>query len=272
MSRPLFTKIFIVTCSLFAISANAGDLLPIHAKEQPFQGLYAGLGLGGFATQFKTNTTTTLSFPSSAFFANSSNSSINANANVFGNFFIGYLYPVKNFYLGPEVYLNVGNPNFSNTQTAGAFLPTETLTTYTNGNLRTYEIGIDFRLGVSATPTTLVYALVGAAFNNMNLNSSSTISRPLLPLTTTVNASTSQSVVGLRVGAGMEQKLFPNLNLRVSYAYTSYPSKNISNTTAPDDSDPFFQLGPIANSTSSRVTNQAVWAALVYQLDDFFKV
>jgi opacity protein-like surface antigen len=206
--------------------------------------------------------------PSSAFFANSQNNATNAGANVFGNLFLGYLYPIENFYLGPEIYLNVGNPAFSNTQLAGATLPTETLTTSTSGHLRNYELGIDFRLGVSVTPTTLLYGLIGAAFNNMTVNSSSTIARPLLPLSTSVNASSGQAVTGLRLGAGIEQKLLSNLNLRVSYAYTSFPSKTVTNTTSASSQDPFFQLGPISNSTTARITNHSIWAAVVYQFDD----
>jgi opacity protein-like surface antigen len=274
MTRTLFPYLLIILTSLgvgpvYAAKPQPANPIWFHTQANPFQGVYGGVGIGGSINFSNTTTNTTLSYPSSAFFANSQNNAINAGANAFGNLFVGYLYPISIFYLGPEIYLNVGNPTFSNTQIASASLPTETLTTSTSGHLRNYEIGIDVRLGVSATPTTLLYGLIGAAFNNMTVNSSSTIARPLLPLSTSVNASASQSVTGLRLGGGIEQKLWSNLNLRVSYAYTSFPSKNVSNTTAASSQDPFFQLGPISNSTSSRITNHSIWAAIVYQFDNF---
>jgi opacity protein-like surface antigen len=273
MIRSLFAYLLIIltsfcTGSVYAAEQQPANSIWFHTQAKPFQGVYGGLGVGGLINLFNTNTTTTLSFPSSAFFANSQNNAVNAGANVFGNLFVGYLFPISIFYLGPEIYLNVGNSTFSTTQVASATLPTETLSTTTSGHLRNYEIGIDLRLGVSVTPTTLLYGLVGAAFNNMTVNSSSTIARPLLPLSTSVNASASQAVTGLRLGAGIEQKILANLNLRVSYAYTSFPSKNISNSTAASSQDPFFELGPISNSTSTRFTNHSIWAAVVYQFDN----
>jgi opacity protein-like surface antigen len=256
-----------------SFTSYAKDLQPTkaylsHSAEHPFQGLYGGVGVGGMFNQTNTKTSTTLPFPSSAFFANSQNNMEAASSAVFANLFAGYLYPIKNIYLGPEIYLTIGNPSFSNSQSTRASLPTETLTTSTNGHLNTYELGIDLRLGISATPSSLIYGLLGCAFNSFSLNSTSTISRPLIPLSTTVNTGTSQSVLGLRLGAGVEQKLTNNYLLRVSYIFERFPSVNTSNSTTASPADPFFQLGPITNSTTSRVINNEVMAAIVYQFDE----
>lgn len=267
MSQRLWKKTFVIILCAFPFYQSSA------AKAQEassFAGFYAGAGVGGVFSQFKTNSVTTLLYPSSAFFSNSQNNENNNSSNFLGTFYAGYLYPIKRFYIGPEVYVNAGKPSFSSSQSANATLPTESLTTGTNGHLNAAEFGIDLRLGTNVTPTTLLYGLVGAAFNNISTNTVSTISRPAILLSTTVNNSSSSSVVGLRLGAGIEQKISQNINLRVAYVYTSYPSQSENAATSPDASSPFFQLGPIANTTSVHTHSNAIFASLTYQFNNNF--
>jgi hypothetical protein len=69
--------------SLFSSIVFAAEQLPVkaiwfHTQARPFQGVYGGLGVGGLINFFNTKTTTTLRYPSLAFFANSQNNAINA--------------------------------------------------------------------------------------------------------------------------------------------------------------------------------------------------
>lgn len=269
--KTIFVILSMSPLCLFAAepSSRSNNFFTSTQAAPNFKGFYAGIGGGGIIGQFKTNTTTTLSYPSSAFFSNSDNSTNNIGTNGIATLFAGYLYPIKNIvYVGPEVYVNVGKPSFSNSQNANATLPTESLGTSTNAHLNTSEIGIDLRLGGNITPTTLLYGLVGAAFNKISINSSSTISRPAIPLATGVSATSSNNVTGLRLGAGIEQKIFSHFNLRFNYVYTTYPSQNANNATQQNASDPFFQLGPIANITSVKVATHAILLSLIYQFED----
>ncbi len=270
MKTKIWKKTIAVMVSLypFYLSAAAQPHNFQTIDKPAFGGFYVGAGLGGTFSQYKTINTTTLLFPSAAFFANSQNTAYNSGANFLATLNAGYLQQINRFYIGPEVYVNIGQPSFTSSQSANANLPTESLNTTTKGNLNTSEFGIDLRLGASATPTTLLYGLVGAAFNKIWISSVSTIARPVLPLSTTTSNTASSPVVGLRLGAGIEQKISSNINLRVNYVYTSYPSRSNSSTTSPNAASPFFQLGPIANNTSVQIHTHAIFASIIYQFND----
>lgn len=237
------------------------------SQSSVFSGGYGGAGLGGVLGQFKTETTTSLLYPSSAFFAGNQNNANNLGTNVIANLFLGYLYPIKRVYIGPEVYVSFGSPSISSSQEAHAQLPTEYLSTHTAAQLRTTEVGIDLRLGTNLASDSLVYGLVGAAFNKLSADSLSTISRPAIPLVTSVDSSLSEAVTGLRLGGGLEQKITGHIHLRASYVYTHYSTHTASNTAPANSSAPFFQLGPIANTTEFRTNTQEILVSILYQFD-----
>jgi opacity protein-like surface antigen len=267
MNQRTQNKILIAILGLLSTSLT----LASETENKPlFAGLYAGAGMGGIFSQYKTNSTTTLLYPSTAFFSSNESSTYNSSANFLVDLYAGYLFCIHKVYFGPEVYANIGKPRFSSSQAASAILPTESLTINTHGHYNTTEFGIDFRLGINATPTTLLYGVIGAVFNKLSINTEATIARPVILLATTTNNSSSFTETGLRLGAGLEQKLTPNLNLRINYIYTVFPSHSSSSNTAPDPSSPFFQLGPISNTTSISAHNHAIFATVVYQFKDTF--
>lgn len=184
---------------------------------------YAGVGGGATYTQFKTNSTSSLLFPSAAFFTNSNNSANVSNTSPQGLLFVGYLFPVKSYEIGPEVYVSLGRSQFTTTQSANATLPTESLTTVSQGHLNQGEVGIDLRGGFTLQ-NTFLYGRFGAAFNTITSNNASTIARPQLPLAVSVNNSFNKSVVGYRLGVGMEQSITAKVNLRADYIFTHFPS------------------------------------------------
>lgn len=181
--------------------------------------------------------------------------------NVFGDVFWGYGLVFNSFYLGPEVYFSAG-PKLQTALRLQALnsLPNELLSTNTMTKLNAWEAGIDGRFGWIATPSSLLFIRLGAAFNNMKLNSNTTTftTGTVVPATKLLNYSVSKSLVGFRAGLGIEQKLAPRVSVRADYVYTYYGnfSTNGSNYSSP--------LGPIINTTRVHLQSQAVMGSIIY--------
>ncbi len=71
------------------------------------------------------------------------------------------------------------------------------------------------RAGVAATPNTLVYAKAGYTNAKVGVNYTD-------PATPANNVSASDELDGVRVGAGVEQKLGTNLYAKAEYRYSNY--------------------------------------------------
>lgn len=233
------------------------------AYSAEFSGLYAGTGIGGQANQIQVNSTTSLQFPSSAFFQQATSSALLSNNHALISIFTGYLIPISKLVIGPEAYINFGKLNYETYQAASALLPTESLTTATTGHLNNAQFGLDLRLGTILIQNSLFFARIGAAFDKYTNSSSATISRPLMPLGVTINNSFSDSITGLRLGLGLEQKINDKINFRIDYIFTHYPSTYGVSNTSPVEDEP-FQLGPIGNNTSLQLKTNTLLASLVY--------
>ena len=115
-------------------------------------------------------------------------------------------------------------------------------------------------MGWLATPDSLLFIRLGAAFNNISLNSNTTTytEGTAVPETKLLNYTASKSLVGFRAGAGLEQKLTPRISVRADYVYTYYGKLSTygSNYSSP--------LGPIINITQLTVQSQAVMGSIIY--------
>ena len=248
----------LILCSRSLIAGEMGPV-PIDSITN-FKGQYLGAGVGGLFPFYNTqvNTLITARLPYLAQVKGKGNFSSN---NVFGDIFWGYGFVFNSFYVGPEVYFNAGSrPKADLTIQALNTFPNELLSTYTKTKLNSWEEGIDGRLGWVASPGSLLFIRLGAAFNNISLNSNTTAytDGTILPETKQLYYKASKSLVGFRAGAGLEQKLTPRISVRADYVYTYYGkfSAHGSNYDSP--------LGPIINTTQVHVQSQAVMGSIIY--------
>ena len=260
MKRLVLLSLLII-CSRSLIAGGLGAVQMDSMTS--FKGQYVGVGAGGVFPFYNTqvNTLITARLP---FLAEVNGKGDFSSNDGFGNIFLGYGFVLNSFYVGPEVYFSAGRrPNADLTIQALNTNPSELLSTYTMAKLNSWEEGIDGRLGWLATPGTLLFVRLGAAFNNITVNSNTTTytNGTIVPETKLLNYKASKSLVGFRAGAGLEQKLTPRISVRADYVYTDYGSFSThgSNYGAP--------LGPIINTTQVHLQSQAVMASIIY---DFF--
>lgn len=257
MKRIVLLSLLII-CSRSLI---AGELGPVQMGSMTgFKGQYLGVGMGSFFPLYNTQVDTriTARLPFLAEVNGKGNFSSN---NVFGTIFGGYGFVFNSFYVGPEVYFSAGRrPKADLTIQAFNTFPSELLSTYTMAKLNSWEEGIDGRLGWVATPGSLLFIRLGAAFNNISLNSNTTTytDGTIVPETKLLYYTASKSLVGFRAGVGLEQKLTPRISVRADYVYTYYG--NLSINGANYDSP----LGPIINTTQVRLQSQAVMGSIIY--------
>lgn len=260
--KSLTILLFLLPLSVFSKRLHTASL-PVFSS-----GWYAGVSAGGMISQYKINTTSSTQYPSSAFFSQSQ-----SNPNLFGStpqgsIFLGYLYALNtkfvSLYIGPEIYGSISNPAFSTNQSAEATLPTESFNTQINGNSNAEEGDIDLRIGKAVTAGSLLFGRIGAAFNTITINASSTIARPALPLTSTVNNNYSKFITGLRLGGGVEQTISQKYHIRVDYIFTYYPSMN-SSATQQSNPAATFQLAPISNTTFMQLNTNTFLFSIIYQ-------
>lgn len=258
MKRIVLLSSLLIICSRVVI---AGELGPAQINSMTsFKGQYLGVGLGGsfpfYNTQVDTRITAILPY-----LAEVNGKGDFSSNNVFGDVFWGYGFVFNSFYIGPEVYFSAGRrPKADLSIQAHNTYPSEWLSTSTMAKRNSWEGGIDGRLGWVATPGSLLFIRLGAAFNNISLNSNTTTSTDgtVVPATKLLNYKASKSLVGFRAGAGLEQKLTPRISVRADYVYTYYGKFSAygSNYSAP--------LGPIINTTQVRMQSQAVMGSIIY--------
>jgi opacity protein-like surface antigen len=252
---------FFALLALCTQTVFAGVMGQVQSESSAdFKGPYLGAGAGGFFPIYQTEVDTRITKILPYLSGVSGRGNLSSN-NVFGNVFLGYGLVFNSLYLGPEVYLSAGRrPEGDLSVQALDSLPTEVLSTSTNTRLNAWEAGIDGRLGWLSTTNTLLFVRLGAAFNNMRLNSNSMVftDGTFVPSTKELNYSASKSLVGFRAGAGIEQKLSARFSVRADYVYTYY---GVLVTNGFNDSPP---LGPIQNTTHVRLQSQAVMGSILY--------
>lgn len=136
---------------------------------------------------------------------------------------------------------------------------------------------MDGKFGAVLSPNMLVYARLGAAFNQLKINSNNTLvindlNTNIGPLTRTsvLNVGGTRNLVGLRFGLGGEHFLTQNLVAKFDYVFTWYGKVNINgvaNVTNTAPSEPITTNG-FTNSTSAKMNTQTVMVGLNYYFHD----
>lgn len=153
-------------------------------------------------------------------------------------------------WLGLEIFVNnadkdlVGSMSFE--EIPGAQFTVES-------NLNRTEYGFDFRPGVLATETTLIYARVGAAFNTLAISAGD--NAPSFD-------DSSKKVLGLRLGAGLEQKLSCQLSFSLDYIYTGYGDVESSLSALRESESDIFEIA--FSQEASNVHSHAVMLGATY--------
>ncbi len=256
--RIVFFALLMISFTSFAFLKPENESLTTY---------YAGTGLGGINGQFQTTSLTQVN-PSFSFFSNQSISLKTSDTDLLGSFFMGKLFAFHGFFLGPEIYANVGSPDSSWTESANLLFPDESLVTNTKSQLNTIDLGIDGRFGKLINRSSLFYVRMGASFNKLTNTITTVNSRSSVPLSVTANNSSHHNLIGFRVGAGFEQAITSLFSIRGDYIFTYYPSVSQSFTSV-NDSSSVVQLGPVTNSTSTQVGMQAFLISLLYHWDSY---
>ncbi len=97
--------------------------------------------------------------------------------------------------------------------------------------LNSWEPVVDLKIGFKVTPNSLLYARVGAAFNEITVKSKLNLELDYYfdeQVLSSYESTKSDSVVGLRLGVGAEQRFSENLAVSLDYVYTDYGSVDVS--------------------------------------------
>lgn len=257
--------------SIFS-SCSFAFLLPSH---EAFHGFYIGAGLGGGNTTYNLNTNANvvpadslISFGTPYSFSN------NLSASHFiGLLNAGYGKTWKQVYLGGEVFLNGSNysQTINGASTLTQSVPDTSVTFSTlvseKSSLSPVQGGGDVRFGFLSSPGALIYGRVGGVVSNLSLESNTVGSYSFdfvnQTFTFPLQVTTHKSTVGLRLGAGMEQFIRPNLSFKLDYIYTYYGSisTNASRIDPLTDS-----TVTITNNSNSKIMDNAILLSLSYYI------
>lgn len=275
----LFAFIVTTTATAFSLTPEAGT---------PFAGFYVGVGIGGLQNQSDSDLAINTLY---GVFDNPVNQlNINASQNVFQNSLFGvidlgygYIIPRSIVYLGIEGFGDFARHEMRQDNASFFTIPlgfTDSQIVFLNNrtkiSLRSFEYGADFKPGLLLGPHTLIYGRIGAAFNEIKLNSTNFFSLKQLFLLPTIansqlNLDNSKNVAGLRLGAGIEAALNPYIGVHADYIHTDYGhiamqgAGNLQAFTA--TGDPVTIPGGFFNATKFDLTSQMVLFGLNYYFD-----
>ncbi len=159
------------------------------------------------------------------------------NAGFGGQIQLGYALFGDTFFIAAEISGNgASNSNGLGQDTETDFYDsfegiTVQLTTDTDINLNSFEPVIDIKPGFKVGINTLLYARVGVAFNEIEIKNKVHFSEDMngdVTFITDREISNSESVAGLRLGAGMEHRFSEHMAVNVDYVYTTYGSVDVS--------------------------------------------
>lgn len=244
-------------CLLTLISSHvaAGTMGPIKTPN-PFNGVYAGFGVGGSFGAFETAVDTFAPPPDPPFMSELHGLYRTNDPTAIGTTLLGYGLAWDNFYVGAELFGNLGRLKSKSRVVSGGTNPVESISTTTSAQLNQGEFGVDGRLGWLPMPRTLIYGRLGVGFNKIQINSASTIfSDATEPLRTVLmNYEVSKSKGAFRAGGGLEQMITDALSVRMDYIYENYGTLTgaISTTDA--------VLGPMSNATRVKFETHSILA------------
>ena len=277
-----------LSATLFFIFSASALGLPAHAAFSPtanFNGFYAGVNAGGLFSEGKLNTKQSMSFiePNSSPFVNRIFSTSHAASpykdSLAGDIHVGYGHALGQspFYLGAEVFgnltdhnLNLSSADFMGEDAQGPFNVSAMQSIKIK--LNNAEYGVDVRPGLLITPSTLFFARVGVAFNEVRVNTNSNVTINNLDTgnvrTTTLPANVNKHIEALRLGGGIEERIGSHWGVSANYIYTDYGNINLSAKTNTINDTGSLQTGGFTTYTSARhLISQAAMFGVNYYFD-----
>jgi len=282
----IFPKIFASAPYLFpqelvvdpAQAKPVQDVVPMHHN---FKGFYAGGSVGyrseeySYSSNAKSNNFELIG-PMSFVLLQENLNADKQSGGVVGAIHLGYGIPLgKDFYLGVESSLNVssdsGKKAISEAMGDTKTFWRSTLSNENISNMRALEVSIDLDPGVLLSSDTLLYGLVGVAFNKLRLTLSSHFARssaadPIV-IDRFLSRTVRKSLIGVRAGIGIKQQISRSIALFLQYAYTYYGKVQISNSanfSAPQG--PPGTIDTMVNSSTVRVMKSSI----IFGLDWYF--
>ncbi len=168
-------------------------------------GFYLGAGIGADTTDFKVTSTPQKSGEFSVI-----NNTEEAAQGVLGDLFGGYSWHYQWFYLAAELNGNLSSAKFTTSNNE---------LVHSSYSQTSYKInrswGIGVLPGVLLPETTLLYGRVGYVDGDFHINTSDT---------SLVNANT--WLDGLRLGVGLEKRIYKDFSIRAEYSHISYQKQS----------------------------------------------
>ncbi|MCX7117353.1 MAG: outer membrane beta-barrel protein [Legionellales bacterium] len=265
---------------LFLLSTNA-HALPLSSL--PFNGLYFGGSIGLQSVAVDQNINSDVGFRVADLFISENPLSTQSKMNhqsVMGAIFAGYGRSFNKLYLGGELMVTDANydmANRSSTRITQNFLDVLTIqgteTTSSNISMNPVQVGLFFRPGILLTPTSLLYARLGASYAKVNLSSNTEATKTLLvenivAINTSISSPMQKSVrlAVFQIGTGIEQAISSAWTARLDYLYSYYGNIQATAQEAVLTSNFENTLTVLTanHSMSSRLNNQVIMLGLSY--------
>jgi opacity protein-like surface antigen len=244
MLLPLiFASSMTVSLSAFA-TKGAAYVAPTHTNDSYYHsGFYLGGAIG--ANQYLANTESNVyaAYESTTFsllleLGSYDDLETESKALGFmGQAQLGYAYINDWFFLAGEISGN-GTTGSNNLDQDTPYATSNSLEgTFTllrsdlDIELNSWEPVVDIKIGFKVTPNSLLYARVGAAFNEIQVKEKLNLDInyfEAFDVLSSLESTHSDSVVGLRLGVGGEHRFSENLAATLDYVYTDYGSVNVS--------------------------------------------
>jgi outer membrane immunogenic protein len=258
-----------------ASSADAADLTPapvykapaVAAPSSPWSGFYAGLALGFRADR---SDATTISQSLAGVPTNLSQGAIQQEP-LDGIGFRAAPYIGWNWQVAPQWVVGIeGDVGFANQATAlqGFGFGPEFLDSLAGDSLAlktTWDASVRARLGYLVTPSTLLYATGGAAWQHFQVISTcGSASFCVADAVTPAVIANSTTRTGWTIGAGVETALRGHWLLRGEYRYADFGSSSFSLSRS--STDPAFN--PTVDSFNVSMRTHTVTFGLAYKFGD----
>ncbi len=256
MKLPLFLLVFLIPG--YALAASDGA----------FNGFYVGGELGSTFNQgtLSTQTSDTLSLGGPGAFVNSP---INASATLANTAFKGVLslgYGKElwtYFYLGTQAFIDLSqyqlNSTFSNKINADG-----NINAITSNSLKEspFQYGLDLKPGVLLDNNSLLYALVGFAVAQTQLNQETNgVIAPngSTPFSIQTSSNNNSTHLALRLGLGIEKFISRYFSIKADYVFTNYASGQTSSSI-----NDLSSSSSLSNNSQGNLNSNAVFFGLSY--------
>lgn len=203
-------------------------LTPLAIYATPFNGFYAGAGIGGSQAHFDTQQRIEISpqvFGTQIFDIILSSNPDLTDQSFAGNIDVGFSHLFKqHFYLALEADANTQSLSTSNPMTINEVISPLVIAGKTQVQL-TNEFAVTLNPGFVLGENTLFYGKIGPAWGDFDVKGSSSYSQNLGGLVTLSSATHFKQQGyedGVRLGLGVERYISPQFSLKLEYLHTDY--------------------------------------------------